>query len=149
MDPDHHIAYRLFRDHCVSSDGVFVKDLGLLGRDLKSVIMIDNAATSYKFQPKNGIECIPFIDDFSDQELMQLTPFLEYLVKKPVSITLSSIIFRMFVYMLNYGTKHVNYKIKLSPTRNNSKNTVILVNPFFLIFLSFFFEYFNIFVLYH
>ena len=62
MDPDHHIAYRLFRDHCVSSDGVFVKDLGLLGRDLKSVIMIDNAAASYKNKQKKGIESTPVKD---------------------------------------------------------------------------------------
>lgn len=84
MDPDNLIAYRLFRNQCVYSDGLFVKDLGLLGRNLESVIMIDNASISYKFQPKNGIECTPFIDDFSDKELMDLIPFLEYVAKKPV-----------------------------------------------------------------
>lgn len=111
MDPDHLIAYRLFRDHCVSSDGVYVKDLGLLGRDLKSVIMVDNAAVSYKFQPKNGIECLPFIDDFSDQELMQLTPFLEYLSKKTVSSIVIILICRMFDYMPICGMKHVNLNL--------------------------------------
>ena len=70
----------------VCSDGVFVKDLGLLGRDLKSVVMIDNAAVSYKFQPKNGIECTPFIDNVNDRELAEMTPFLEYLSKKPVGV---------------------------------------------------------------
>ncbi|KAK8818497.1 hypothetical protein WA577_003800 [Blastocystis sp. JDR] len=83
MDPNHRISYRLFRDHCVNSEGVFVKDLGLLGRDMQSVVMIDNCRTSYKFQPKNGIECTPFIDNFEDNELMEMTPFLEYLSKKP------------------------------------------------------------------
>lgn len=87
MDPNHRISYRLFRDHCVNSEGVFVKDLGLLGRDMQSVVMIDNCRTSYKFQPKNGIECTPFIDNFEDNELMEMTPFLEYLSKKPVALS--------------------------------------------------------------
>ena len=86
MDPKGCIAYRLFRNHCVNSDGVFIKDLGLLGRDLSSVVMIDNAAISFKRQPKNGIECIPFIDNFEDNELKEMTPFLEYLSKKPVCL---------------------------------------------------------------
>ena len=62
-----------------------MKDLGLLGRDLNSVVMIDNSATSYKFQPKNGIECIPFIDDENDKELVDILPFMEYLSKKHVA----------------------------------------------------------------
>lgn len=90
MDPDNLIAYRLFRDQCTFCDKVYIKDLGLLGRDLKSVIMVDNAADSYKFQPKNGIECTPFFNDFSDQELSLLTPFLEYLSKKSVKPICSS-----------------------------------------------------------
>lgn len=63
-----------------------MKDLGLLGRDMKDVIMVDNAAISYKFQPLNGIECKPFINDFTDTELSEMTPFLEYLAKKNVGI---------------------------------------------------------------
>lgn len=84
MDKDHKIAARLFRDHCVCSEGIFVKDLGLLGRDLNSVVMIDNSTTSYKFQPKNGIECVPFIDNKDDRELIEIIPFMEYLAKKQV-----------------------------------------------------------------
>lgn len=86
MDPKGLIAYRLFRDHCVVSDGVLVKDLGLLGRDLRSIVIIDNAAVSFKFQPRNGIECTPFIDNMKDEELSEMTPFLEYLSKKSVGV---------------------------------------------------------------
>ena len=82
MDKDHKIAARLFRDHCICSEGIFVNDLGLLGRDLDSVVMIDNSAISYKFQPKNGIECVPFIDNKDDKELIEIIPFMEYLSKK-------------------------------------------------------------------
>lgn len=63
-----------------------VKDLGLLGRDLKSVIIIDNAAQSFKFQPRNGIECSAFIDDPEDRELTAMIPFLEYLASKDVGM---------------------------------------------------------------
>ena len=86
MDKDHKIAARLFRDHCMCSEGIFVKDLGLLGRDLNSVVMIDNSATSYKFQPKNGIECVPFIDNKDDRELIEIIPFMEYLEEKYICL---------------------------------------------------------------
>lgn len=84
MDENQYISARLFRDHCTMSEGVYVKDLGLLGRDLKEVIMIDNAATSFKFQPTNGIECTAFIDDKNDYELLSMIPFLEYVARKDV-----------------------------------------------------------------
>ena len=82
MDKEKLISARLFRNQCILSDGVYVKDLGLLGRDLSKVVMIDNAATSFKFQPTNGIECTAFIDDKNDTELLQMIPFLEFLATK-------------------------------------------------------------------
>lgn len=63
-----------------------MKDLGLLGRNLDSVVMIDNSAVSFRFQPKNGIECVPFIDDMQDRELFEMIPFLEYLSKQSVGV---------------------------------------------------------------
>ncbi|KAK8807078.1 hypothetical protein WA158_003837 [Blastocystis sp. Blastoise] len=79
MDTDHILCGRLFRDHCVQAGGIFVKDLGLLGRDLTSTIIVDNSAASFQFHPMNGIECTSFIDDKSDKELNYLEPFLIYL----------------------------------------------------------------------
>ena len=96
MDENQYISARLFRDHCVLSEGVYVKDLGLLGRDMKEVIMIDNAATSFKFQPTNGIECTAFIDDKNDFELLSMIPFLEYVARKDVWIVMNGMISRMF-----------------------------------------------------
>lgn len=63
-----------------------MKDLGLLGRNLDSVVMIDNSAVSFQFQPKNGIECVPFVDDMQDRELFEMIPFLEYLSKQSVGV---------------------------------------------------------------
>lgn len=39
----------LFREHCTFYNGLFVKDLAKLGRNLSDVIMIDNSPASYLF----------------------------------------------------------------------------------------------------
>jgi len=45
------IHHRLFRDHCVTTEeGVHIKDLRILAdRDLKDVVLVDNAAYSFGF----------------------------------------------------------------------------------------------------
>ena len=67
---------------------MYVKDLGLLGRELCNVLMIDNAAVSFKYQPSNGIECTAFIDDKNDTELTDMIPFLKYLSCQKVLVGL-------------------------------------------------------------
>ena len=51
----------------------------MLGRDLKSTIIIDNSAVSYQFQPENAIPCSNFIDDPNDTDLFELVPLLRVL----------------------------------------------------------------------
>jgi Dullard-like phosphatase family protein len=41
LDPKRRVSHRLFREHCTSSNGMFIKDMKKLGRDLKDVIIID------------------------------------------------------------------------------------------------------------
>jgi carboxy-terminal domain RNA polymerase II polypeptide A small phosphatase len=43
------IDYRLFREHCTFFQGVFIKDMSLIGRPLSDAIIIDNSPTSYAF----------------------------------------------------------------------------------------------------
>ena len=86
LDEKRVLAARLFRNSCILSDGVYVKDLGLLGREMQNVIMVDNAATSFKYQPSNGIECTCFIDDKNDKELYHMIPFLEFIAEQDVSV---------------------------------------------------------------
>lgn len=79
LDPNHIASYRLFRDHCTFHNNTFVKDLSVLGRNLKDIIIVDNSPASYAFQPENAIPISTWIDDTSDNKLSQLAPILELL----------------------------------------------------------------------
>jgi RNA polymerase II subunit A small phosphatase-like protein len=58
-----------------------VKDLSLLGRDLKSTLIIDNSPSCYLFHPSNAIPITSWFEDPQDVELDNLIPFLEDLKK--------------------------------------------------------------------
>lgn len=53
-----------------------MKDLRLIGRDLKHTIIVDNSPASYQFQRENAIGCSSFIDDSTDRELYYCKEFL-------------------------------------------------------------------------
>lgn len=80
LDPNKTIRWRLFREHCVYHEGHYVKDLSILGRDLKDSIIIDNSPMSYMFHPGSAIAVPSYIDDPADRYLPHMTPFLEHLV---------------------------------------------------------------------
>ena len=75
------VQHRLFREHCTFYKGNFVKDLSRLGRDMKSVIIVDNSEASYAFQPENAVPCESWFDNQADQELQSLLKTLEQLAK--------------------------------------------------------------------
>ena len=77
MDKERVVSYRLFREHCTFFNGVFVKDLSLMGRDLKEVIIIDNSPNSYALQPENAFPILSWYDDPADRRLDQMIPLLE------------------------------------------------------------------------
>ena len=81
FDPKRFISYRLFRQHCSLSGFTYVKDISLLGRDLKDTIIIDNSPTSYLFQPFNALPITTWFDDKNDTELYDLLPIISELSK--------------------------------------------------------------------
>ncbi|KAJ3074067.1 hypothetical protein HDU98_012186 [Podochytrium sp. JEL0797] len=80
------VKHRLFREACLHHKGNYVKDLNLLGRDVKDVIILDNSPMSYIFHPSNAIPISSWFNDPNDTELLDLIPFLEDL-KSVVDVT--------------------------------------------------------------
>ena len=80
LDPMKKISHRLFREHCTKADnGLFIKDLNRLGRDLKNVIIIDNNPVSFIANKANGLPILTWHSIQSDNELIKLIPLLTYL----------------------------------------------------------------------
>lgn len=82
LDPERSlIQYRLYRDHCIrTEEGIYIKDLRIItNRQLKDLIIVDNAVYSFGYQLDNGIPIIPFYDDKSDEELMHLIFYINCL----------------------------------------------------------------------
>ncbi|CDW73412.1 nli interacting factor-like phosphatase family protein [Stylonychia lemnae] len=85
LDPNKaFISHRLYRQHTQYDDGVYVKDLNLLGRDLKKTIIIDNIRENFERQDANGIEIVTWLNDPNDRELDNLQVFLKGLVEAQV-----------------------------------------------------------------
>ncbi|OAA63727.1 general stress response phosphoprotein phosphatase psr1 [Niveomyces insectorum RCEF 264] len=77
LDIHHVVHHRLFRESCFNHQGNYVKDLSMIGRDLKDTIIIDNSPTSYIFHPQHAVPISSWFSDAHDNELLDLIPVLE------------------------------------------------------------------------
>ena len=65
-----------------TEEGVFIKDLRIIkNRNLKDVVIVDNAVYSFGFQLDNGIPILPFYDDIKDEEMLHLIYYIRCLAK--------------------------------------------------------------------
>ncbi|KAG0017067.1 hypothetical protein BGZ82_000852 [Podila clonocystis] len=76
LDVHQVVKHRLFRESCLNHKGNYVKDLSVIGRDLKNTIIIDNSPASYIFHQSNAVPISSWFNDPHDTELLDLIPFL-------------------------------------------------------------------------
>ena len=81
LDKDKNIKYRLYREHCTFLNGIYIKELKKLNRELKDVIIVDNSPLAYSFDVENGLPIKSWYDDKNDIEFEYLFPILEFLSK--------------------------------------------------------------------
>ncbi|CAM9853539.1 unnamed protein product, partial [Heterosigma akashiwo] len=72
------VEHRLFRGACLPVGRLFLKDLALLGRDLRRTVLVDDAPHAYALQPDNGVPILGWRGERADDdELRKLLPFLD------------------------------------------------------------------------
>ena len=80
IDKKNIISHKLYRKHTNQSNGIFLKDLSKLGRDIKKICIIDNTKENFGLQPENGLHISSFLGDQSDNELLTLSDDLMKIV---------------------------------------------------------------------
>ena len=87
IDPNGVVKYRLYRQHTISIGNSNIKDLNKLGRDLRSVIIVDNCVENFGLQKRNGLKIIDFEGNEFDDELEYLKEDLIKLARiKPMDV---------------------------------------------------------------
>lgn len=87
LDPEKkYIRHRLFREHCVYAENVYIKDLNILGRDLSRTVIVDNSLLSFAYQIDNGIPIKSWYEQKNDCELLNLIPFLEEIIQRDADV---------------------------------------------------------------
>jgi len=82
LDIGNWICHRMYRQHTSIDNGVFIKDLSKIGRQLNKSIIVDNVAENFQKQPENGILIKSWYDDPNDDALFELGPLLKLIVQK-------------------------------------------------------------------
>lgn len=77
LDTGKLVKGRLFRESCLAKEGNFVKDLGLIGQDLATTIIVDNSPIAYSHNKENALPIENWMgDNPQDDALLNLLPFL-------------------------------------------------------------------------
>lgn len=81
LDQEHLIRHRLYRQHLTLHNQEAIKDLSKIGRDLSSLIILDNVPQNFILQPENGIFMKSWEGDEDDQIFKLLLPVFESIAK--------------------------------------------------------------------
>ncbi|CAB1324534.1 unnamed protein product [Coregonus sp. 'balchen'] len=80
LDPKRRLfRHRLYQQDCTCVLGHYVKDLGVLERDLAKTVVLDNAPHTYPYHLMNMLPIKSWSGDNDDKELQKLIPCLERL----------------------------------------------------------------------
>ena len=82
IDLQRQISHRLYHEHTKPQEGVYLKDLCRLGRDLAKVIIVDNTPHNFYLQPDNGIYIKTWHNDPCDVALLQLARLLSSIARQ-------------------------------------------------------------------
>ncbi|VDN04349.1 unnamed protein product [Thelazia callipaeda] len=77
LDTKQKIMYKLYRDCCKYMNGVYVKDLSKLNRDLSKVIYIDFDPESFQLSPENVLRLPKWNGELDDTALVDLAELLK------------------------------------------------------------------------
>ena len=81
IDVNDYISHRLFKSHVIYEDGVPVKKLDLIGRDLNKLIFVDNLEATAKYNSKNFCPISSWYNNIYDDEISKLETKLINIVK--------------------------------------------------------------------
>ena len=74
--------FRLYRDHTISYNNDYIKDISRIGRPLDKILIVDNMPENFRLQKENGIWIKSFFgDDPEDDALLYLGDILKKIVK--------------------------------------------------------------------
>ena len=73
LDKSNSVSHKLSRRHTNQENGVLLKDLSKLGRDISKICIIDNSKENFGLQPENGLNISSFLGDLNDDELLLLS----------------------------------------------------------------------------
>lgn len=138
LDTNSVCKYKLYREHCTFVNGLYIKDLRRINRELKDVIIVDNSPISYAFTIDNGIPIKSWFSDKNDRELPRLIPLLRFLagVKDvreyiPQFVKEGNIEFAKANRIINdILSKEEKENNNLSNNENNEKGSEVEVNNY-------------------
>ena len=72
IDYNNYVDYILYKNHMIVEEGIYIKKLELIGRDLNKIICVDNLEKNAKFNRKNLYLISSWYNDIFDKELFIL-----------------------------------------------------------------------------
>jgi len=114
LDPKRELIHqRFFRDSCINTNGVFIKDLRIFAnRNLKDLIIVDNAAYSFGYQITNGIPIISWHNDPYDKELYNLVDYVKVLASADDIREINDRTFHLKTFYDDYADEFMKSEIK-------------------------------------